>query len=429
MAAGSDDIPELEGDQSVEDLIGRAGDNDGERNDYLCSDGVDNDNDGRTDCEDFGCRFDPSVTVCTGAPGLRFSVVAGVGASLRINETPDIDRDGFTEYTEPAGDVRFTRVQLRALGPIPFIQNSFFLLSFAAERTPRLTFATFNIPLGDRGHYLSINSGSGGLTTWRVVSTAKMPLLDPPYYLFNAFEQGAGAATEVGGPLTDDNSMRFRLFLSGGSGEFSGNVGGRFFRSEDRNFSYAAGGQLQFNLVGSFDRFDTPYMYTPLPMSLALVVGGRFDQRPVERFAAWNVFGVWRFWHIQLRAESNSRYVLDFDGLQTAWNVQASVLLVPRTLMIAADVGGFFVPLEYDPNVLGTIDGFSAQFPEPLEEFQVRGALHWFYFRNIGILSLMYSMRMVCKRVFGDGVCEPPDSQPEAPITEHEVRLEAQFRF
>jgi hypothetical protein len=428
-APGADDIPELAGDQSVEDLIGRAGDNDGERNDYLCSDGVDNDDDGRTDCQDFGCRFDPSVTVCTGSPGLRFSVVAGVAASLRIDETPDIDGDGFTEYTDPTGDVRFTRLQLRALGPIPFIQNSFFLLSFRAERTPRLTFATFNIPLGNQGHYLSINSGSGGLTTWRVVSTAKMPLLDPPFYLFNAFEQGAGAATEVGGPLTDDNRLRFRLFLSGGSGEFNGNVGGRFFRSEDRNFSYAAGGQLHFNIVGSFDRFDTPYVYTPLPMTFAVLVGGRFDQRPVERFAAWNVFAVWRYWHLQLRAESNTRYVLDFDGIQTAWNFQASFLLIPRVLMVAADVGGFFVPLEYDPNVLAEIDGFSANFPEPIEEFQVRAALHWYYFRNIGILSLMYSMRMVCQRVFGDGICEPPSSQPEAAITEHEVRLEAQFRF
>ncbi|HJL18709.1 MAG TPA: hypothetical protein RMH99_23810 [Sandaracinaceae bacterium LLY-WYZ-13_1] len=427
--AAGDEIPELQGDQSVEDLIGQAGDADGERNDYLCSDGIDNDDDGRTDCQDFGCRFDPSVTVCSGSPGLRFSVVAGIGASLRFDETPDIDGDGFTEYTDPTGDVRFTRLQVRALGPIPFIENSFFLLNLRVERTPRLTFATFNIPISSAGHYLSINSGSGGLTTWRVTSTSKMPLLDPPFYLFNAFEQGAGAAVEVGGPITDDNSVRFRTFLSGGSGEFNGNVGGRFFRTEDRNFSYAAGAQLHFNLVGQFDRFDTPYMYTPVPMTLALLVGGRFDQRPVERFAAWNVFAVWRFWHLQFRAESNSRYVLDFDGVQTAWNFQASVLLVPRTLMFAADVGGFFVPLEYDPAVLEDIDGFGPNFPEPIEEFQVRAALHWYYYRNIGILSLLYSMRMQCQRVFGDGICQPPSSQPEAAITEHEIRLEAQFRF
>ena len=269
--------------------------------------------------------------------------------------------------------MRFTRIQLRALGPIPFIQNSFFLINLRAERTLRMTFATFNIPLGTEGHYISINSGSGGLSPGLIVSTSKQPLLDPPFYLFNAFEQGNGAALEVGGPITSDNVLRFRVFAAGGSGEFNGNVGGRFFRSEDRNFSYGTGAQIQLNIVGRYDRFDTPFLYTKVPMTLALIAGARFDQRPVERYAAWNVFAVWRFWHIGLRAESYSRYVLDFDGLQTAWNVQASFLLVPRTLMFAADVGGFFVPLEYDPRVT---PAFSSQFRQPIEQFQVRAALH-----------------------------------------------------
>lgn len=423
--AGADEIPELSGDMSVEDLIGRGDDADGERNDYLCSDGVDNDADGRTDCQDFGCRFDPSVTVCSSSPGIRFSVVAGIAASLRIDEQSDLDGDGFTEFTDPTGDVRFTRIQLRALGPIPFIQNSFFLINLRAERTLRMTFATFNIPLGTEGHYISINSGSGGLSPGLIVSTSKQPLLDPPFYLFNAFEQGNGAALEVGGPITSDNVLRFRVFAAGGSGEFNGNVGGRFFRSEDRNFSYGTGAQIQLNIVGRYDRFDTPFLYTKVPMTLALIAGARFDQRPVERYAAWNVFAVWRFWHVGLRAESYSRYVLDFDGLQTAWNVQASFLLVPRTLMFAADVGGFFVPLEYDPRVT---PAFSSQFRQPIEQFQVRAALHWFYFRNIGILSLLFAMNMECQRVFGDQ-CRPPDAQPDAALTEYEARLEAQFRF
>ena len=427
-AAGSDEIPELTGDMSVEDLIGRAGDADGERNDYLCSDGIDNDGDGRADCQDFGCRFDPSVTVCASSPGIRFSLVAGIAASAIIQETPDIDGDGFTEYTDPTGDVRFTRLQLRALGPIPFIQNSFFLINIRAERTVRLTFATFNVPLGNAGHYVSINSGQGGLSPGLIVSTSKQLLLDPPFYLFNAFEQGAGAAAEVGGPITEDNRLRFRVFLSGGSGEFNGNVGGRFFRSEDRNFSYGAGGQLHVNVIGSYDRFDTRFIYTPVPMTLAFSAGGRFDQRPVERYAAWNAFMAFRFWHFAVYAEGYGRYVLDFDGVQQAWNVQLAALIVPRTLMFAADVGGFHNVLEYDPDVLSMIGGYSSQFQEPIEEFQVRAALHWFYFRNIGILSLLYAMRMKCRQVFG-GQCEPPEAQPDAWITEHEVRLEAQFRF
>ncbi|MFK7985011.1 MAG: hypothetical protein AB8I08_03195 [Sandaracinaceae bacterium] len=431
-----DEVPELTGDMSVEDLIGRGGDADGERDDYVCSDGVDNDGDGRTDCSDFGCRFDPSVTVCASSPGIRFSVVAGLAGSLRFDETPDIDGDGLTEYTDPIGDVRFTRIQLRALGPIPFIQNSFFLINVRAERTVRMTFATFNIPLGNDGHYLSLNSGSGGLSPGLIVSTSKQPLLDPPFYLFNAFEQGSGAALEVGGPITDDNVLRFRIFGAGGSGEFNGNVGGRFFRSEDRNFSYAGGAQIRANLIGHSSRFDTPFLYTEVPMALSIVGGVRWDQRPVERYLAWNVFALWRFWHLSFRAESYSRYVLDFDGVQTAWNFQASILLVPRTLMLAFDVGGFFVPLRYDPAAVTSGGGFSSQFREPVEEFQARAALHWYYFRNIGIMSLLYGIRLRCavddrdgaSGVFG-GQCLPSTATPEAALTEHEVRLEAQFRF
>jgi hypothetical protein len=421
----TDDIPQLEGDMSVEDLIGRGGDIDGERTDENCSDGVDNDRDGRTDCQDFGCRFDPSVQVCSTAAGIRFGAVVGIGGSLRIQETPDIDGDGLTEFSDPLGDVRFSRIQLRALGPIPFIQNSFFLLNIRAERTFRLTFAMFQIPLGNLGHFLSINSGSGGLSPGLIVSTAKNPLLDPPRYLFDGFEAPAGAALEVGGPIDDMDIMRFRIFASGGSGEFNGNVGGRFFRTEDRNFSYAGGAQMQFNLVGHYDRLDSPFLYTEVPLTAAILAGARFDQRPVERYVAWNTFAIFRYWRFLLRAEHYGRYVLDFDGVQTAWNVQLSFLIVPRMLMFAADVGGSHLAVDY---LLPSGFEFSSDFPQPMEVFQFRAALHWFYFRQIGILTLFYSMRMDCQRVFGDQ-CRPPDTQPEAAITEHEIRLEAQFRF
>lgn len=422
-----DDVPALQGNQSVEDLIGVGSDADGERNDYVCSDGLDNDQDGRTDCADFGCRFDPSVSVCNGTPGVRLSLVAGVGASLIINETPDIDGDGYTEFSDPQGDVRFTRLQLRALGTIPFIQNSFFLINIRAERTFRLTFAMFQVPLGNDGHYFQINSGSGGLSPGLIVSTSKQPLLDPPYYLYNSFEQGSGAAMEVGGPLTDDDVLRYRIFAAGGSGEYSGNVGGRFFRSSDRNFSYAGGAQLQINAVGHYSRFDDPFIYTPRPLTIAFFAGARFDQRPVERYVAWNAFAILRYSHLILRAEHYGRYVLDFDGVQTSWNVQASVLIIPNLLMLAADVGGLFMPLAYDPSALTAV-GYSAQFPQPVETFQVRGAVHWLVFRNLARISLLYSLQMNCQHVFGSQ-CLPPDSQPEASLTTHEVRIEAQVRF
>ena len=424
-----DAIPALTGDMSVEDLIGRGGDIDGERNDAVCSDGFDNDGDGRTDCEDFGCRFDPSVTVCLNTPSLRFSVVAGVGASLVIDEIPDIDGDGYTNYTDPTGDIRFTRLQLRALGQIPFIQNSFFLINIRAERTLRLTFATFNIPLGNEGHYLSINSGSGGLSSGLIISTSKHPLLDPAYYLFNRFERGSGAAIEAGGPITSDNRLRFRVFAAGGSGEFNGNVGGRFFRSEDRNFSYAGGAQLQVNIVGTYDRLDSALLYTEVPLTFAAMAGARFDQRAVERYTAWNVFSVLRYWRFDVRAETYGRYVLDYDGLEMAWNVMLGFLIVPRTLYFAADVGGFFVPRTFDQTVVENAGGFGSEFPAQREQFMVRAALHWYFFRQIGRLALLYSVTLDCERVFSGGVCEPPTTQPEAALTQHEARLEAQFMF
>ena len=429
VGGAQDTIPALTGDMSVEDLIGRGGDIDGERNDAVCSDGFDNDGDGRIDCADIGCRFDPSVSVCMNTPSLRFSVVAGVGASLVIDEIPDIDGDGFTNYTEPTGDIRFTRLQLRALGQIPFIQNSFFLINIRAERTLRLTFAMFNIPLGNEGHYLSINSGSGGLSPGLIVSTSKQPLLDPPFYLFNRFERGSGAAIEVGGPIMPNNLLRYRIFAAGGSGEFNGNVGGRFFRSEDRNFSYAGGAQLQVNFAGHYDRFDTPFLYTEVPLTAAAMVGGRFDQRAVERYAAWNVFGVLRYWRFVIKAEHYGRYVLDYDGIETAWNVTAGFLLVPRLLFLAADVGGIFIPRTFDPAVVDAGGGFGSQFPAQRELFQARAALHWFFFRQIGRLALLYSVTLDCERVFSGGVCEPPTTQPEAALTQHEVRVEAQFMF
>jgi hypothetical protein len=423
----SDAIPALEGDMSVEDLIGRGGDVDGERTDEVCSDGVDNDGDGRTDCADFGCRFDPSVEVCSSAPGIRFGVVVGIAGSLRIQETPDINGDGFTEFSDPLGDVRFQRLQLRAIGPIPFIQNSFFLLNIRAERTFRLTFAMFQIPLSNQGHFLSINSGSGGLSPGLIVSTSKQPLLDPPRYLFDGFEAPAGAAIEVGGPMIPASDLlRFRIFASGGSGEFNGNVGGRFFRAEDRNFSYGAGGQLQLNIVGHYNRLDTPFLYTEVPLTIATLVGGRFDQRPDERYVAWNAFAILRYWRFLIRAEHYGRYILDADGIHTAWNVQLSFLIWPRTLMFAADVGSSNYPLR--PFLLDSMGAPTMTESPVMEAFQFRAAVHWFYFRQIGILSLLYSMSMNCQEVFGSQ-CLPPDAQPDAALSEHEIRLEAQFRF
>jgi len=400
------EMPELSGDMSVEDLIGQGNDADGERNDYLCSDGVDNDGDGRTDCQDFGCRFDPQVTVCAASPGFRFSVVAGVGASYDL-QAGLIDRDD----TRTAGDVSFRRLQLRALGPIPFINNSFFLISARLERSPRVTFAHFQVPVGDRGHYVAVNSGGGSLSSALIISTAKQALLDPPFYLLNAFEQGNGAAFEAGGPLTENGRLQFRLFLAGGSGRSNGNVGGRFFPDDNQNFTYTAGAQLQVNLIGHFNRFDSRMLYTKVPVGLGLLIGGKWDQRATERFPAANALLSFRYSILQLSIENYFRYVLDFGGsVQNAWNAAVSLLLVPRHLVFAVDAGMY---------TAADFDELPDSDPQPLDQLQFRAALHWYWYRNIGLLSLLYS------ETHNEDI---PDRDDD-PEVEREIRLEAQFRF
>jgi len=411
-ASNSDDenaLPELSGDMTVEDLIGRYGDSDGERNDYMCSDGIDNDGDGRTDCADFGCRFDPQVTVCAGHPGFHFSVVAGVGAVVNLQNIID----GVGQRGDRA-NVRFSRLQLRVLGPIPMIQDSFFLLSMRLEKSPRLTFAHFQVPIDDSGHYVAINSGSGGLSSGLIISTSKQPLLNAPFYLFNAFEQGNGAAVETGGPITSDGMLNFRLFAAGGSGEFNGNVGGAFFRSDDRNFSYSVGAQLGVNFIGHYSRFDSPFLYTPQPLTLAMLVGAKFDQRPRERYPAANVMAIFQYQRLLVRAESYTKYVIDYGGaFETAWNAQTSILLVPRHLMLAADMGQFYSQ-KFEPTA-----GFSSALRRPIGQFEWRVALHWFWFRNIGVMSLVYRQTQLDAN---------PD-RPQDPTLQREIQLETQFRF
>jgi hypothetical protein len=411
FSAASDDIPDLEPGQTLEDLIGTHGDSDGERSDMTCSDGIDNDNDGRTDCQDYGCRFDPQVTVCVnGAPALRFSVVAGIGASLTLN----YDAQGNYISNTPTGG--FQLLQLRALGPIPLINNSFFLISVRAEVGFRLTFAVLQLPLSNRGHYLQVNSGSGTLSPDLVISQGYQPLLTPAYYLTNAFEQGNGASAEVGGPIDDEGITRFRLFGAFGSGDSTGNVGGRFYRSDERNFSYVLGGMFQVNAAGRYDRFDNPMLYTPLPLTIAFQVGYKYEQRASERFMVGYAFGILRWWHFLVRAEAFTRYVLDYNAAQTSWNVLVGALIVPRTLFFAADIGSFVHNAPYQG-----LSGSAMTPPQVTyipEEFQVRGALHWYYYRNVGMLSLLYAYTNTV--------------DPSNPLTlpqTHLIQLETRFRF
>jgi hypothetical protein len=367
LAAGADPMS----------LIGTDGDLDGERNNDVCADGIDNDGDGRTDCQDFGCRYDPGVTVCQQTGGTRFSVVVGMQQS-HLSKTVG------TNPTEVSDTTSIQRLQLRALGAIPTLSNSFYLLSLRAERTTRMTFAMFQIPVGTKGHYVNLNTGSGGLSSALVTSAANQLFFDPPAYVYKAFEQGNGAALETGGPLLSDSRRYFyRVFAAGGSGKTTGNIGGSYYANADRNFNWSLGTQLQANIVGGFSRLDSPFLYTPVATTVGLLAGVKFDQRDDERYPAFNGRFVARSGRYLLQAENYSKYELNFGSFQTAYVLQAGFLAVPKLLMFAADFGQFRA---------GAF-AKATDAAKPQDEWQARAAAHFFVWRNIGLLSAVYRER------------------------------------
>ncbi len=394
-----DDVPKLKHGQSVESLIGRGSDKDGERNDILCSDGFDNDGDGRTDCQDFGCRFDPEVTVCGGNPGLNFSVVAQVTQSYMFENTRDSGIEG------DKWDTRFSLLQLRAMGPIRGIQNSFFLVSMRAERTPRVTFAMFQMPINTAGHYINVNSGGGGLSSQLIISSSKQLLLEPAYYMFSAFEQGNGAALEAGGPLTAGGTLEYRTFVAGGSGRSSGNIGGRFYSDANTNYTWAAGAQVHVNAIGHYSRFDSPFLYEPAPTTLALLLGAKYDQRAQERYPAANAAAIFRHGPMFFMGEFYGKKELEFESTQLAYNAQLGLLVWPRHLLLAADFGAYIAgDLKNPPEAIADL---GSEVTKQRDEQQFRAALHWYVFRNVGVLTALFKNREVkAGRSADDGYVE-----------------------
>lgn len=394
---GDAPLPELKSGMSVEDLIGTGSDIDGERNELACADGIDNDGDGAVDCADIGCRFDPEINVCRGTPGIRFGLAAHVQTSY--------------DFENETWDTRFNRLQLRTFGPLPFIQDSFFLLSFRAEQTIRLTFALINLPIKN-GHYLNINSGGGGLSNIGIISVSKNLMLDPAFYLNNAFERGNGAAAELGGPLVP-GLMDYRVFVAGGSGEFNGNIGGRFFRGTDRNYTWGAGAQVAMFPIGRFDRWDTRYLYTEVPTSLSFYLGARYDQRNEERFPAANASAMFRTGRFLATLEGWGKRELNFETWQFSGRAEVGVLVIPKWLLLGADIGAYYssdfgvVPPELTDELRRLVD-----------QFQWRVALHFFAWRSTGLISLLYTDNLT-----ESATVDTPD------LHTREVRVEAQIRF
>ncbi|MFZ9888451.1 MAG: hypothetical protein ACO3JL_13195, partial [Myxococcota bacterium] len=230
-----------------------------------CSDWIDNDKDGAIDCDDLECErtsacrgswegdlsgpgtkgdgqaasqgaaasggadraaFAPETESADSADGVgfvgvRFGVVASIVQSLSF------DNVDVADSYQGTLDTRINVLQLRAFGNLPLVEDSFFLINVRGERSPRLTYAMFQFPLGG-GHYMNLNSGGGTLSNQLIISASKQPLLEPAFYVFSAFEQGNGAAVELHGPILA-GWLRYRVYAAGGAGFSSGNIGGRYF--------------------------------------------------------------------------------------------------------------------------------------------------------------------------------------------------------
>jgi hypothetical protein len=368
---------------AVQDLIGTGKDIDGERNDYLCADGIDNDGDGAVDCADFGCRFDDSVTVCRGVPGLRFSVVG------MLSHEYDIE--------EERNESRVRRLQLRAFGPIPGISDSFFLLSMNTERTPRLSFAMFQIPLGGTQHRLAVNSGAAGLTQINAISAHKQLFIDRPN-LFRAMEQFNSAAFELTGPIVPSGRLQYRAFVAGGNGRFDGNVGGRSVVDDNANYPFGMGGSVQFNIAGFYSRFDTPFLYVPVPLTAAFILGGKYDEREQERFASVNAHLAVRWNRFVLLAENYFKREFEFESDTNSFITQIGFLAWPKHIMLAAEYGA--VTAGEFGNVPESITG---TLRNQRDERQIRLAAHWYFFRNIGVFSAVFRDYLLPEQELGQG--------------------------
>ncbi len=383
---GSGDKPQIviKDNEDPDDLLNREGlDAGGERTNMFCSDGIDNDNDGFTDCEDIGCKISTEVSVCGPSGNFRFSVVARVQHEMEIPS--NVNDSTFNQNTT------FESLQLRALGQLPFIQNSFFLISSRFEKSPRVTFALFQIPIKN-GHYFNVNSGGGGLSLELVRSVHKRLLVEPAYYVYNAFEQGNGAALEFGGPLDKKGKFIYRAFAAGGSGRYAGNIGGNFFPDDNRNFTYSAGAQLHMNLFGYYNRFDSPLLYTPVPLTWTLTAGGKYDQRAAERYPAVNLQSVFRYKRFLLMGEVYGKRELEFKNWQLAYNVQAAVLAVKKRLLFAADFGQYLATeFENPPDAANLPYDLRRQ----VQELQYRVAAHIFLWRDVWLMQLVWQDRRV----------------------------------
>jgi hypothetical protein len=84
------------------------------------------------------------------------------------------------------------------------------------------------------------------------------------------------------------------------------------------------------------------------------------------------------------------------------------------------DAGGFYRPLDFDPTMTAPLSTGARNDLFHPEEFQWRASVWWYFFRNVGTLTLMYRENYSPQVVFTTSL---------RPAIEREIRLEARFRF
>lgn len=360
---------------SAKDMAAQLGDVAGERNDMVCSDGIDNDGDGRIDCDDVGCRLDEDVTVCRSDDSLRFSFFGRLNAYERNLETD-------------ATDTRFEEIAVRALGPVPMIQDSFFMVKVRLEKTPKLVWFLMRAPLSG-SHYLTLHVGLGSLSHSRQVGNAKQLLLEVPYYMtegFQASAAGAGLTLDGNVPGVEDGSLTYRLMGGGGNGRFF-SVGGRYYPDDaSQNYSFNMAAQLTFRALGYWSRWDSPFIYVPVPTTLVFELGGQYVQDPQERFPLGHAHLLFRWGHIHVDLEAVYRKELNFDSSRNAFRAELGVLLWPKTLFAAVDYGrSEGTAMNSPPASVG-----NAMESGMVATKAFRAALHYYVWRHVGTLSVLY---------------------------------------
>ena len=112
-------------------------------------------------------------------------------------------------------------------------------------------------------------------------------------------------------------------------------------------------------------------------------------------------------------AETYIKREINFGSWQYAYNISLGYLIVEKYLMAAADFGQYIPGDIDDPPSVSETD-----IDRQLKELQWRLGLHYYFWRNVGVLSAIYTDRTVANSVEG-----------AADTHERTFKLVAQWRF